>query len=73
MILNVDTGTNTAAYSIPLLTPGGSYVVRMPIDPGQLAAAGTMVFRTQLNNPAGIVDQVPANNRRTSSLTAPAK
>ncbi|HZL45078.1 MAG TPA: S8 family serine peptidase [Opitutaceae bacterium] len=73
MILNVDTGANTAAYSIPLLTPGGSYVVRMPIDPGQLAAAGTMVFRTQLNNPAGIVDQVPANNRRTSSLTAPAK
>jgi hypothetical protein len=45
----------------------------MAIDPNQLAAAGSMVFRTQLNNPDDIVDQVPANNRRTSVLTAPAK
>jgi subtilase family serine protease len=73
MILNLDTGTGAVAYSLPLLTSGGSYVVKMPVDPVQLAAAGSIVFRTQLVNPAGLVDQVPANNRRTSSLTAPAK
>jgi hypothetical protein len=73
MILNVDTGTGAVACSLPLLTSGGSYVVKMPVDPVQLATAGSIVFRTQLVNPAGIVDQVPANNRRTSSLTAPAK
>jgi hypothetical protein len=73
MTLNVETGNASATYSIPLLAPGGSYVVKMPIDPDQLAGAGSMVFQTQLNNPAGIVDQVPANNQRTSVLTAPAK
>ena len=73
MILNVEAGNTSATYSIPPLAPGGSYVVKMAIDPNQLAAAGSMVFRTQLNNPDDIVDQVPANNRRTSVLTAPAK
>ena len=71
MVLNVDAGSGSAAYSIPLLAPGGSYVVKMPIDQSLLAASGTLVFRTQLVNPDGIVDQVPANNRRTSSLSKP--
>jgi hypothetical protein len=73
MTLSVETSNTSATYSVPLLAPGGTYVVKMAIDPNQLAAAGSMVFRTQLNNPGGIVDQVPANNRRTSVLTAPAK
>jgi hypothetical protein len=73
MTLIVGTANTSATYSIPLLAPGGTYVVKMAIDPTQLAAAGNMVFHTQLNNPDGIIDQVPANNRRTSVLTAPAK
>jgi hypothetical protein len=48
-------------------------VVKLPVDQNQLAASGGIVFRTQLINPPGIVDQVPANNRRTSSLTPPSK
>jgi hypothetical protein len=73
MTLNVDTGSGSTAYSIPTVAPGGTYVVKMPVDQALLAAAGEIVFRTQLNNPDGIVDQVPANNRRTSSLSAPAR
>jgi hypothetical protein len=45
----------------------------MPVDQEQLKAGDGIVFRTQLVNPSGIVDQVPANNRRTSSLAPPAK
>ena len=38
-----------------------------------LAAAGRLTFTTQLTNPLGTVDQVPANNRRASVLTPPKK
>ena len=37
-----------------------------------LAAAGAMKFVTQLVNPTGVTDAVPANNRRSGILTAPA-
>ena len=30
-----------------------------------------MVVRTELKNPAGVEDQVPANNRRASLITPP--
>lgn len=51
----------------------GTHVVRTPADQNQLDANGSIVFRTFLINPTGIVDQVPANNRRTNSLSAPQK
>jgi len=73
MTLDVSAGSATSTVNIPLLNPGGIFVVKVPVDPAALAAAGTMKFLTQLNNPAGIVDQVPANNRKGSSLTAPPK
>lgn len=73
LVLNVDAGGTASSYSIPVLAPGASSVVKMPVDQNQLAASGGIVYREQLVNPAGIVDQVPANNRRTSSLTPPAK
>jgi hypothetical protein len=38
-----------------------------------LNASNGIVFRTQLINSSGIIDQVPANNRRTSSLAPPTK
>ena len=72
MVLNVDNGSGPASYSIPSVSPGGTYVVRMPVDQSLLTAGGSVVFRTQLLNPPGIADQVPANNRRTSSLSLPA-
>jgi hypothetical protein len=73
LVLNIDAGGTTSNYSIPILTPGAISVVKLPVDQNQLAASGGIVFRTQLINPPGIVDQVPANNRRTSSLTPPSK
>lgn len=69
MVLSVDAGGVTTTSPIPLLGPGATYVVKMPVDQNQLAASGSIIYRTQLVNPPGIVDQVPANNRRTSSLT----
>ena len=73
MVLNVEADSVTSTYSVPLLGPGAIYVARMPVDQEQLKAGGGIVFRTQLVNPGGITDQVPANNRRTSSLAPPTK
>jgi hypothetical protein len=71
MTLAIDTGGATRNASIPMLTPGATQVVALPVDAGTLAREGTMVFRTQLINPSGTTDAVPANNTRTSSLSAP--
>jgi hypothetical protein len=73
MVLNVEADGATSTYSIPLLGPGAIYVAKMAVDQEQLEASDGLVFRTQLVNPSGIVDQVPANNRRTSSLAPPTK
>jgi subtilisin family serine protease len=73
MVLNVDAGGVASTTPIPLLAPGATAVVKMPVDQNQLTASGSIVYRTELINPPGIVDQVPANNRRTSSLAPPSK
>jgi hypothetical protein len=73
MVLTVDAGGTTSNYSIPLLTPGAISVVKLPVDQNQLVTSGGIVFRAQLVNPRGVVDQVPGNNRRTSALTPPSK
>lgn len=70
--LNVETGGATNSYFVPLLVPGASYVVQAPVNSAALSAAGTLKFNSQLNNPLGLVDQVPGNNRKSSSLTVPA-
>ena len=71
MVLSVDASGTTTTYSIPLLGPGASDVVAMAVDQSQLKANSGMVFRTQLANPAGVIDQVPANNRKASALAPP--
>jgi hypothetical protein len=73
MVLTVDAGGTTSNYSIPLLTPGAISVIKLPVDQNQLVTSGGIVFRAQLVNPRGVVDQVPGNNRRTSALTPPSK
>ena len=70
--LNVDAGGAGSTFSIPLLPAGATYVAKQPVDQAALSAAGRIEFRTQLVNPAGLVDQVPANNRKASVLTPPA-
>lgn len=70
--LNVDVNGTASNYNIGPLKAGATYVVQQPVDPAVLAAAGSLTFRSQLVNPAGLVDQVPTNNRKASVLTPPA-
>jgi hypothetical protein len=70
LVLNVGVDNVANNYSVPSLAPGETYVARISADPAT-AAGGRIGFTTQLVNPLGVTDQVPANNRRASTLTAP--
>lgn len=72
MTLAVAAGATTTNYLVPNLGPGDSQVIRVPVDEAQLFNAGQIRYTTTLVNPLGLVDQVPANNVRSSVLTAPA-
>jgi hypothetical protein len=41
------------------------------VSDAALQTAGRLTISTRLTNPAGAVDQVPANNTRASVLTVP--
>jgi hypothetical protein len=71
MNLTVHAGDATTAYVIPTLAAGESYVVKTPVNDAALKATGSLRYTTQLTNPSGLVDQHPANNRKSSVLTAP--
>ncbi len=73
LTLAIDAAGTGSTQPIPPLAPGATYVVKVPVAPTALAAAGSMKFVTQLVNPAGLTDAVPANNRKSSVLSAPAK
>jgi hypothetical protein len=67
--LAITTGTVTSTQSVPSLVPGETYVARVTVGEANLKSAATLTYSTQLTNPLGVVDQVPANNRRSSVLT----
>jgi len=71
MALNVTAAGSAQTLAVPSLAPGETYVAKVPVNDIALRAAGSIAFTTQLSNPAGVVDQVPANNRRASVLTPP--
>ena len=71
--LNVEANSASIPYSVPWLDVGATYVVKVPVDQASLEAAGQIVYRAQLVNPPGVIDAVPANNRKTSVLTPPKK
>jgi subtilisin family serine protease len=71
MSLNVSAGTTRTSYSVPSLAAGETYVAKVPVNKIKLQDAGSLSFSTQLTNPPGVVDQVPANNQRSSVLFAP--
>lgn len=71
LTLSVSNGTTTTTQTVPSLSIGESYVARAPVSEAALRAGGTATFTTQLNNPFGVTDQIPANNRRTSVLSGP--
>jgi hypothetical protein len=68
LVLNVDANGSSNQYRIPTLAPGATSVVNVAVDSSQLANG--IVYRSELLNPSGVVDRVPANNRRTSSLSS---
>jgi hypothetical protein len=71
LTLAIDAAGAGSTQPVPPLAAGATYVVKVPVDPAALAAAGSMKFVTQLVNPTGLIDAVPANNRRSSVLSAP--
>jgi hypothetical protein len=72
LTLKITAGNSESTRLLPLLTPGQSYVVGWPNATALATAAGGSVrFSTELVNPPGLNDKVPANNRRASVLTAP--
>lgn len=73
MTLNVNAGATGTTQSVPSLAPGESYLASVPVNDVALNSAGRLTFTTVLANPTGLVDRVPANNRKASVLTPPGK
>lgn len=71
LTLTVNAAGISASLSVPSLTPGETFLARVPIDTAPLRSTGAMPFSTILVNPPGLLDRVPANNRRTSVITTP--
>jgi hypothetical protein len=71
--LNIDVNGALQHQPIAWLAAGATTVINLPISSSQLVAAGRIEFHSELLNPAGSIDQVPANNRRSSALAAPTK
>lgn len=66
--LDVDSTAGSLTQVIPWLKPGGTTVVTIPVNQSSLHSGNPLIFRSQLTNPSGGVDQIPENNRKTSSL-----
>lgn len=66
--LDISTGTRTARHAIGMLAPGETEIVRIPVD-SKRSSVGQIHYSTTLNNPAGMTDRVPANNRKSSVLS----
>ncbi|MFT3784349.1 MAG: S8 family serine peptidase [Nibricoccus sp.] len=68
--LNIDVNGAVQHYPVTWLPAGATSIVNLPLSTSQLAAAGQIELRTELINPSGAVDQLPANNRRSSTLSS---
>lgn len=66
--LDVTSGDQTTSRLIPWLPAGATSIVRLPVDASNLSSGSGIQFRSVLTNPAGLVDQNPANNRKVTVL-----
>jgi subtilisin family serine protease len=73
LALKADVSGQAMSWTVPALVPGETFVARAPANALALRTAGEIRYTTELVNPPGTVDQVPANNTRSSVLTAPGK
>lgn len=71
--LMVSVGGVATTVAVPTLSPGATQLVAVPVGADQLAADGGIIFRTTLETPAGMVDQVPANNRKSGVVVPTGK
>jgi hypothetical protein len=72
--VNTTGGTPTSTlFPVPPLAAGECFVASVPVDPAALKAAGAITYATQLVNPPGLSDAALNNNRKSSTLRAPAK
>ena len=65
------TVTTSTLFSVPPLAIGESYIATLPVDRASPQPATSLTYVTQLINPPGRTDSVPANNRRSSTLDPP--
>ena len=63
-VLTVNLNGRVTTYAIPAIAPGLSTAVVLPVDAS--TAAAPIELRTQLEQPEGVIDTVPANNTRAS-------
>lgn len=73
MTLNASIAGANLKFTVPSLSPGETFVARAPTDSGALKNLGRIRVTTELTNPPGVTDQVPANNKRSSVLTPAGK
>jgi hypothetical protein len=71
MTLAVSNGDVATNHTVPPLAPGETYVAKVPVTSAALKPGASVRYSTQLSNPTGVVDQVPANNKRSTVLTQP--
>lgn len=71
--LNVDLSGVATSHPVPTLKSGTTALIQVPISAEQLATSGGIFYHTQLANPAGVVDQLPANNAKSGVILAPVK
>jgi hypothetical protein len=66
----VSAGTNTTRVTVPSLMPGETFLAKVPVS-DQTRRSG-VTYDSQLVNPPGVDDAVPANNQHRSVLAPPA-
>lgn len=69
--LHIDVNGTLQHYPVSWLAAGASAIVNLPLSSSQLSAAGKVTVRTELVNPSGLNDVLPANNVRTKVLNGP--
>ncbi len=70
MQLTITDSLGQTGYQIPPLDPGGSTIVAVPVNQVELARSSSGVaYRSQLTNPTGTRDVMPANNQKASTVS----
>jgi hypothetical protein len=68
-VLEIETNGMSSRQTVPVLAAGAGAVVKVPVaSPARAKDVDRWILKTRLIAPGGLIDQVPANNERTSAL-----